>query len=51
MHPYIQDRSLNSQYPSDELREMADQWLSKYDEREKQKGLPIETTTISAVFY
>ncbi|MGO4539527.1 DUF4085 domain-containing protein [Paenibacillus sp. 2TAB19] len=38
-HPYIQDGTLNSQFPSQELRKMADQWLLEYDERAKTKGI------------
>ncbi|WP_055106373.1 DUF4085 family protein [Paenibacillus ihumii] len=32
-HPYIEDGTLNSQFPSEELREMADQWVLEYDEK------------------
>jgi len=38
-HPYIQDGTLNSQFPSEELRKMADQWRSEYDERTKANGM------------
>jgi len=38
-HPYIQDGTLKSQFPSEELRKMADQWLLEYDERAKAKGI------------
>lgn len=32
-HPYIQDGTLNSQFPSEELKKMAEQWRSEYDRR------------------
>ncbi|WP_337103324.1 DUF4085 domain-containing protein [Paenibacillus sp. YIM B09110] len=38
-HPSIQDGTLKSQFPSEELRKMADQWLLEYDKREKAKGI------------
>ncbi|OCT13537.1 hypothetical protein A8709_18245 [Paenibacillus pectinilyticus] len=38
-HPYIQDGTLNSQFPSEELRKMAEQWRLEYDERTKSKGV------------
>ncbi|MGF7029267.1 hypothetical protein J2T17_000172 [Paenibacillus mucilaginosus] len=38
-HPYIQDGTLNSQFPSEELKKMADQWRMEYDERTKAKGI------------
>jgi hypothetical protein len=38
-HPYIQDGTINSQFPSDELRKMADQWQMEYDERTKAIGV------------
>lgn len=36
-HPYIHDGTLNSTYPSDELRKMAAQWKSAFEERSKAK--------------
>lgn len=38
-HPYIQNGTLKSEFPSEELRKMADQWLLEYDERVKEKGI------------
>ncbi|MFC4775451.1 DUF4085 family protein [Paenibacillus sp. GCM10023252] len=38
-HSYIQDGTLKTVFPSEELRKMADQWLLEYDEREKAKGI------------
>jgi hypothetical protein len=32
-HPYIYDGTLNSEYPTPELRKMAEEWQKKYDER------------------
>ncbi|WP_019914187.1 DUF4085 family protein [Paenibacillus sp. HW567] len=32
-HPYIHDGTLNSQFPSEELRTMAEQWQNEYDKR------------------
>jgi len=38
-HPYIQDGTLNSQFPSEELRLMADKWRLEFDERTKAKRI------------
>ncbi|MGO4545317.1 DUF4085 family protein [Paenibacillus sp. 2TAB23] len=38
-HSYIQDGTINSQFPSDELRKMADRWKMEYDERTKAIGV------------
>lgn len=32
-HPYILNGTINSEFPSPELRNMAEQWLMEYDER------------------
>ncbi|MWC30327.1 DUF4085 family protein [Paenibacillus sp. MMS18-CY102] len=32
-HPYIQEGTLNTQFPSEELRKMAEQWRSGLDQR------------------
>ncbi|WP_426454638.1 DUF4085 family protein [Paenibacillus sp. S-38] len=37
-HPYIEDGTLKSEFPSEELRKMADQWLLEYDEKSKERG-------------
>lgn len=34
-HPYIHDNTLNSEYPSPELKSMADQWRKEYEERNR----------------
>jgi len=34
-HPYIHDGTLNSTFPSEELRNMADQWNSAFEARSK----------------
>ncbi|MFS0864724.1 DUF4085 family protein [Fredinandcohnia sp. 179-A 10B2 NHS] len=33
LHPYIHDGTINSEYPTLELREKVNQWLREYDER------------------
>jgi len=38
-HPYIQDGTLKSEFPSEKLRKMADKWLLEYDERAKAIGI------------
>lgn len=37
-HPYIYDGTLNSRFPSTELRTKAKQWRSEYEERVKRIG-------------
>ncbi|GIP45097.1 hypothetical protein J45TS6_35560 [Paenibacillus sp. J45TS6] len=38
-HPYIQDGTLKSEFPSEKLRKMADKWLLEYHERVEAKGI------------
>ncbi|MDX8363383.1 DUF4085 family protein [Cytobacillus sp. IB215316] len=35
-HPYIYNGTINSEFPTPELRSIAEQWLSEYDERNKR---------------